>query len=387
MEQLNSNVLIIGRSGVGKSSLLNYMFDRNIQETGVGSPVTKKGIFPSSYEYDDALKLKIYDTWGLEPDKTEEWKKLIVDEVHKHDKMEVREWFNTIIYCISANSDRVEDFEIEIMKALVREKNQVTVAITHCNNNKDVRAENLKQRLVNTADINAEQVVFVCNVDMNLIGGRVERFGKEKIFKIIISNLWESFKTKVPYLIKKGVNSSFEDERKKLKNMISEHWPIIERDKKIREFQEQFKDEFDKFIHRLIRDTNNNYLNIANYYEKLSNKYMNFGLLNEKILNNPEWKIEIQLFERFKRDVDDNVEIVREILGHFIFILKTDLSKEVLKELFANALKYFSSTKNIKNQLEKLVDENIESSKTIIYKIIDNINGQIQSSVINKTSK
>lgn len=38
------------------------------------------------FDYDDTFHLNIYDTWGLEPDKSEEWKELIVKEVQEHDK-------------------------------------------------------------------------------------------------------------------------------------------------------------------------------------------------------------------------------------------------------------------------------------------------------------
>ena len=67
MDKLKTNVLVIGRTGVGKSSLLNYLFGRELQETGTGRPVTKMGLFPFEYEYDDKLSIHIYDTWGWNP--------------------------------------------------------------------------------------------------------------------------------------------------------------------------------------------------------------------------------------------------------------------------------------------------------------------------------
>ena len=46
-------------------------------------------------------------------------------------------WFSTIIYCLSADSDRVEDFEISIINDLIAEKNNVNVVITHCKSEND----------------------------------------------------------------------------------------------------------------------------------------------------------------------------------------------------------------------------------------------------------
>ncbi|MBQ2431273.1 MAG: 50S ribosome-binding GTPase [Campylobacter sp.] len=36
------NVLIVGKTGVGKSTLINTIFGRNVVRTGSGEPITKK---------------------------------------------------------------------------------------------------------------------------------------------------------------------------------------------------------------------------------------------------------------------------------------------------------------------------------------------------------
>ena len=78
----STNVLIIGKSGVGKSSLVNYMFGKELQKVGVGAPVTKMEIKEFTYKYDDHFEMHIYDTWGLEPSvqKAEEWKRIVFEE-------------------------------------------------------------------------------------------------------------------------------------------------------------------------------------------------------------------------------------------------------------------------------------------------------------------
>ena len=79
----STNVLIIGKSGVGKSSLVNYLFGKELQAVGVGAPVTKMEIKEFVYKYDEHFEMHIYDTWGLEPSakKAEQWKKTIFDEI------------------------------------------------------------------------------------------------------------------------------------------------------------------------------------------------------------------------------------------------------------------------------------------------------------------
>ena len=42
-ENFRCNVLIMGKTGTGKSTLLNYICDANLAETGSGKPVTGEG--------------------------------------------------------------------------------------------------------------------------------------------------------------------------------------------------------------------------------------------------------------------------------------------------------------------------------------------------------
>ena len=61
--KIKTNVLIIGKSGVGKSSLLNYIFGKELEKTGAGKPISE-GINTHDYEYDDEFVISISDTEG-----------------------------------------------------------------------------------------------------------------------------------------------------------------------------------------------------------------------------------------------------------------------------------------------------------------------------------
>lgn len=201
MDKINTNVLIIGKSGVGKSSLLNYIFNEPIEKTGAGLPITGKGIYPHEYAYDDVLTISIYDTWGLEPDKDKDWEDLITKSIEDHDRKNIDEWFNTIIFCLSAAADRIDDFEISIIRRLVRDKNPLTIAITNFDQGDGVSesAKKFKDKLLNDLKVDEDTIVFVNSVEKTKIDGKqIHQMGKDSIIKCIISNLWKSLKEKVP---------------------------------------------------------------------------------------------------------------------------------------------------------------------------------------------
>ena len=56
------NIIIAGKTGVGKSTLINGIFGKKLAETGTGSPITKeiREITVPNYP------LRLYDTVGLE---------------------------------------------------------------------------------------------------------------------------------------------------------------------------------------------------------------------------------------------------------------------------------------------------------------------------------
>ncbi|WP_369714686.1 GTPase [Leptotrichia sp. HSP-536] len=62
------NIIVAGKTGVGKSSLINYIFGEKVAEVGVGAPVTQE--IGAYHLKEDNINL--YDTKGIETEDYEE---------------------------------------------------------------------------------------------------------------------------------------------------------------------------------------------------------------------------------------------------------------------------------------------------------------------------
>ncbi|MBA5640249.1 50S ribosome-binding GTPase [Duganella sp. LX20W] len=116
-ERGHINILIAGRSGVGKSTLINSVFQGNFAETGQGKPVTK-----STRQFSkDGIPLTIYDTRGLEmaefQQTIDELEKLVADKCSERDS---NLHIHVAWVCIQEDGRRVEDAEIKLHEMLSR---------------------------------------------------------------------------------------------------------------------------------------------------------------------------------------------------------------------------------------------------------------------------
>lgn len=129
-----ANIIVIGKTGVGKSSLINSVFRGNFAKTGVGKPVTDN----IKVIKKDGVPLQIIDTQGLEVADYEKTKQNIEDYINKHNNSEQSDNYVHLAWlCINDSGQRYEDAELDIAKFLISKGVPVIVVLTKTNSFKD----------------------------------------------------------------------------------------------------------------------------------------------------------------------------------------------------------------------------------------------------------
>ena len=169
IKNLNTlNIIVAGKTGVGKSTLINAVFRDKLAETGMGKPVTdhmrkisKKGI-----------PLAIYDTKGFELGKEvqQQVKQEVMETISKGlATQDINKAIHCIWYCINTASNRVEPEEIEWLKELSQE-NQITqvpiiVVLTQSFSKKNADA---MRKMILNENLDVVQVVPVLAEDYEI---------------------------------------------------------------------------------------------------------------------------------------------------------------------------------------------------------------------------
>ena len=207
------NILVLGKTGVGKTSLLNYLYGFDLP-VGAGLPKTGKGLHENVITR-NGTAYHIFDTWGIEADSLPEWRKEVLALVRKRNTSpHISDWFHAVYYCFSAGTARIEEAEIEeIIVPLLQSGCKVIVALTNAEDGfrKQEKIEGMKEYLQEELqkhlhrDPKLEIIPVVSVAGETLAGDPISRFGRSEALEAAQYSLADDIEKRLPAIYKMNV--------------------------------------------------------------------------------------------------------------------------------------------------------------------------------------
>lgn len=133
------NIFVVGKSGVGKSTLINAVFGEKLAKTGSGSPKTQN---IKEYKSKD---FSIFDTKGLELEDYDSTKAQIAEFLAQKQIGNEDEQIHIAWLCIAESGRRIEKADIELWELLQKNHIPSILVITKAEQDKDENGELFSQ--------------------------------------------------------------------------------------------------------------------------------------------------------------------------------------------------------------------------------------------------
>ena len=182
------NIALIGKTGVGKSTLLNAVFKEDFAETGVGRPVTQHS---KEYTKEGSL-VSILDTKGFELENYQTILHELKTTINDRKTGDPKTHIHVVWFCVRSYDKRFEDAEMHFVEELSKEV-PVIIVMTQCERKNQEFYEKIKE-----AAPSARNVVRVLAQDI-VEDGEIEKkaYGlndlTEATYKLIPEALQSAF--------------------------------------------------------------------------------------------------------------------------------------------------------------------------------------------------
>lgn len=174
-----ANIMLTGKTGVGKSTLINNVFRENIARTGIGSPVTEH-IKKLSKE---GVPVNLFDTKGIELsyESQEIVKNEIMHEINKmNSSSNIEDRLHMMWYIINSNSNRIESFEIEWIKSFSKIVSIIVVL------SQSIHEENSKEleSYIDNLNLDIKGIIRVVAEEYNFKGFSITQSGLKELVSL-----------------------------------------------------------------------------------------------------------------------------------------------------------------------------------------------------------
>ncbi len=181
------NIMLVGKTGVGKSTLVNHIFRENLAATGIGKPVTNH----LERITKEGVPITLYDTKGLELNASVQGqvRREVFEEIRRVNQYgEEKDKIHVVWYCLNAGSNRIESFE----EGFIRELSAVLPVIIVLT--QSLHEENTNELIdyIGSLRLNVKGVVSVIAKPYKISGHQIPAFGLEALVNVTFSFLPES---------------------------------------------------------------------------------------------------------------------------------------------------------------------------------------------------
>ena len=316
------NIILVGPSGVGKSTLINAIFEtENLTKQGFGKPETQ-GI--SCIESETISFLRLSDSQGIEKN-TRYGAEAICNEIKNYilEKLQTKEpdnYIHCIWYCWKGS--RLEDSEVKVLKSLssqyTLESLPVIIVYTNAIDDNEIKLarDYVKEELALDNDF-----IPILAQERIIRNTKVAPFGLDKLIEKSID------------LAKGAVKSScFEGLKEEIKSAISAE---------INQLTEQIKKNIDDEIKNIISNMDNDLKKIyKNNFNIILSVYYKYIFLNPSLIINNYEKPEIK-FGKINFSISDKsqIDINNFVINYYSKILEIkQVNVNKLLELYSNEL-------------------------------------------------
>ena len=408
-------IIITGKTGVGKSTLINALLKEYLAKESMKDICTKK---PCKYENKKVSFLKLIDTRGIEIQPefgiskiSEEINKIVNDPkeldnyksenfenpniIEENKNLTYNDYVQCIWYCVTGTT--IESEEIEFIENLKKQKNKVPIIIVYTLSEDANKMEKMKNEI--NKYINDISYIEVLSKDEE----GLESFGLDELINITVEKCKYSYESKTFDEMRQEINQTLINNFKKKNNNIK--YAIINEaiSHFIENFDKNFLDniQFKKYIYYLFAILFNGYLkmnekskvsdnlfqaiivefhnsNISNYLNKMIKCY---NEISEKFIDKMKEEKAIHfldkqaLFEKIKSNLEikdkcnksDFINMIESFLkNNFSYLAQ----KYFIYKFLLNIIERFSEL--IENEVNENLF-NILSNNSQIYGLFKNI--------------